>query len=52
MIKWNGKALPDVESWMPLLSEHKPGDKVEIVLVRDGKEVTVTAELQARGGGN
>ena len=48
MIKWNDKDLTDVESWMPLLAEHKPGDKVSIIYVRDGKEVTAIAELVAR----
>jgi S1-C subfamily serine protease len=48
MVKWNGKDLVDVESWMPMLNKHKPGDVVEIVYVRDGKEDTVKATLIAR----
>lgn len=48
MIKWNGEKLTSVESWMPILGNHKPGDKVEIVYVRDGKELTTTATLKAR----
>jgi hypothetical protein len=48
MTKWNGKAIEDVEQWMPFLSEHKPGDVVEIVYIRDGKEATTKATLVAR----
>lgn len=50
MIKWNGKDIDSVASWMPLLSALKPGDKVEIVYVRDKKEVTTTATMKARQG--
>jgi hypothetical protein len=49
MIRWNDAPLTTVESWMPLLSKHKPGDVVTIVYVRDGKELTTKAELVARG---
>ncbi len=48
MIKWGGQALTTVESWMPLLTKAEPGDKVDIVVIRDGKEVTVTVTLKAR----
>lgn len=50
MIKWNGTALTTVESWMPMLSKHNVGDKVTIVFVRDGKEMTTEAELTAGAG--
>lgn len=49
IVRWNGKALENVEAWMPLLQAHKPGDVVEIVFVRDGKEMTTKATLKARG---
>ncbi|MBL8964346.1 MAG: M28 family peptidase, partial [Phycisphaerae bacterium] len=52
LIKWNGESISTVQSWMPLLSKHEPGDKVEIVLVRDGQEVTVTATLKSRRTSN
>jgi hypothetical protein len=51
MTKWNGKALDSVEGWMPLLATHKPGDEVEIVILRDGAEQTLTAKLVARDRG-
>ncbi len=49
--KWNGKEIKSVEAWMPLLGEAKPGDVVEIVYVRDGKEMTTKATLKARRQG-
>lgn len=52
LIRWNGEALTTVQSWMPLLAKHAPGDTVEIVLVRDGTEMTVTATLKSRRTGN
>lgn len=48
IMSWNGVRLSDVESWMPLLTQHKPGDKVEIVFRRDGRQQRTTATLQAR----
>ncbi|MFO0857666.1 MAG: M28 family peptidase [Phycisphaerales bacterium] len=48
MKKWNDTTLIDVEQWMGLLSKHKPGDKVKIVYLRDGKEMTTEVELVAR----
>jgi hypothetical protein len=52
MIKWNGKPLTDVESWMPLLSSHKVGDEVEVTLIRDGKEMAIKVKLKGREPGN
>lgn len=49
IIKWNGQDVESVEGWMPLLVAAKPGDKVTIVYIRDGKEQTTTAELVGRG---
>lgn len=55
MIKWNETVLTDVESWMPMLSTHKPGDKVTIKYIRkvDGAdhEFTTEATLVARRSG-
>lgn len=49
IIKWNDQDVESVEAWMPLLMAGKPGDKVTIVYIRDGKENTTTAELVGRG---
>lgn len=50
MVKWNGKAIKAVEDWTPLLRAQKPGDKVEVTITRDGKEMTLTVVLEARTG--
>jgi S1-C subfamily serine protease len=48
MIRWNDKNLVDVEGWMGMLGQHKPGDEVTIVYKRDGQEFTTKATLVAR----
>lgn len=48
MIRWGGEELPDVEAMMSHLAKHKPGDKVDIVIVREGQEITVTVTLIGR----
>ncbi len=48
IIRWGEQEVTTVESWMPMLGAHQPGDEVEIIVVRDGEEVTLTLELQAR----
>ncbi|MBN8645827.1 MAG: M28 family peptidase, partial [Planctomycetes bacterium] len=48
LIRWGGEELPDVEAMMSQLSKHKPGDKVDLVIVREGKEMTVTITLIGR----
>ncbi len=46
MVKWDDTPLSSVESWMPMLSKAKPGDKVKIVFIRtvDGKPTQMTTE--------
>src|SRR5690606_2403709 len=51
LMKWNGQELTTVEAWMPILAAHKPGDEVEIVFIRDGREMTTRAVLKARDQG-
>ncbi|MFM9958539.1 MAG: M28 family peptidase [Phycisphaerales bacterium] len=51
LIKWSGEELPDVEAMMSNLAKHKPGDKVDLVIVREGQEMTVTVTLQGRNTG-
>ena len=52
-VKWNGKAIADVASWRNQLSKHKPGDKVQVTVLREGKEVILWVTLVGtpRGGG-
>lgn len=48
LVRWDGQKLSDVESWMPLLGRHEPGDVVNIGVLRDGQEITLEVTLQAR----
>lgn len=31
---WNGTEIDSVETWMPILANHKPGDKVALTVIR------------------
>ncbi|GIK19541.1 MAG: hypothetical protein AMXMBFR77_18340 [Phycisphaerales bacterium] len=49
MTRWNGQAVGSVTDWMPLFRDAQPGDKVEVVVLRNGEEVTLTLTLRAAG---
>jgi hypothetical protein len=48
LIRWNGKEIGDVQSWMGFLSQHKPGDTVDVDVKRKGEEVRVRVTLKSR----
>jgi hypothetical protein len=48
IIKWNGTDIASVEAWMPLFSQAKPGDEVEITYIRDGETRVTKCKLRAR----
>ncbi len=48
LTKWDGKEIKGIEEWMPFLRAAKPGDVVEITLVRAGKDEVVKVPLKAR----
>lgn len=48
MIMWNGRPTPTVEDWMPLFTAQKPGDVVQVTVLREGKEMTFKVTLTAR----
>ncbi|MCA9278851.1 MAG: M28 family peptidase [Phycisphaeraceae bacterium] len=50
MVEWNGSKLDSVQDWMPFLMDAKPGDKVEIVYIRNNERKTTTATLLAADG--
>ncbi len=50
IIRWGGEELPDVGAMMERLAAHKPGDVVEMVIVRNGVEQTVAVTMKARAG--
>lgn len=51
IIKWGDEDLLDVVQMMEFLGKHEPGDEVDLVVVRDDKEVTVKVKLQAARSG-
>ncbi len=52
MVKWNGKPLTDVATWMPLIQSAKVGDVVDVTVVRDGKEQVIKVKLKGREEGD
>lgn len=52
ILKIDGKEITDVYSYMNTISKHKPGDVIEILILRDEKELTFKVKLEgapARG---
>lgn len=49
IVSWDGEPIESVDSWMPTLLEHEPGDVVELVVERDGEEIEVEMTLKAPG---
>lgn len=45
IVRWDGQKIEDIEGWMTLLARHSPGDQVNVGIVRDGVEQTVTVTL-------
>jgi hypothetical protein len=52
IVRWNEHPITTVESWMPLLMSHSPGDVVKVTVMREGQELTLDVTLQGRGGNN
>jgi hypothetical protein len=57
LVRWNGEPIGDVSNWMTFLTKHKPGDVVDVTLMRrtddkdpksPSEEVTVRVTLKAR----
>jgi Zn-dependent M28 family amino/carboxypeptidase len=48
LLRWEGQKIVGVMEWMEFMVKHKPGDKVKVGVVRDGKEITIDVTLQAR----
>lgn len=45
IIKFDGETVEDVQHYMDLLNTCKPGQKVSVVIVRDGEEKTLEVKL-------
>ena len=50
VIELGGGVVTDLYSYSEALYAHKPGDRVVIVVMREGKRVEVVAVLGKRGG--
>ena len=50
LIKFGPRNLDRLEDLSAALAESKPGDKVELKIVRDGKEIAVETTLAERKG--
>ena len=48
MIRFAGKDIGNLEDFMYMLRTHKPGETVEVVVLRDGKPMTVQVTLGVR----
>ena len=48
LVRWAGKEVRDVQHWTELLGTHKPGDKVEIEVLRDKKTLKMSVLLKGR----
>ena len=50
IVGYGGKPIATIYDYTDSLGRNKPGDKVEIVVKRDGKKVTLTVTLGSRPG--
>jgi membrane-associated protease RseP (regulator of RpoE activity) len=50
IVELGGKSVKDLYEYSDALYSHKPGDKVSIVVLRDGQRVTVSVTLGRRAG--
>jgi len=48
LVRWGGKEVEDVEQWTRLLGKHKPGDLVEIRVMRENEALDFKVTLKAR----
>jgi S1-C subfamily serine protease len=48
LVKVNDETVRDIEAFTRGIANHKPGDKIQVGIVRDGKEQTLTATLGER----
>ncbi|MFG0304982.1 MAG: M28 family peptidase [Phycisphaerales bacterium JB040] len=51
LVRWDGQKIRSVEDWMPLLATHEGGDVVNIGVLRDGQEITLSITLEGRDDG-
>jgi hypothetical protein len=49
IVEFDGMPIKDIYAYTDALAKHKPGDVVQVVVMRDGQRVTLTATLGKRG---
>jgi len=49
IVEFAGMPIKDIYTYTDALAKHKPGDVVQVVMLRDGQRVTLTATLGKRG---
>ncbi len=50
VVEFGGMEVTDLETYSAALYAHKPGDVVRVVVVRDGRRLTLSVTLDRRGG--
>jgi len=48
IIKFAGHEIADIYDYTDAIKERKPGDTVDVIVIRDGKEVALKATLASR----
>jgi S1-C subfamily serine protease len=48
IVKMGDRAIGTIYDYMEIMNKHKPGDKVELILKRDGKDVKLSVTLGSR----
>ena len=48
VVEFGGREIGDIYAYTYALQAHEPGDAVEIVVIRDGERLTLTAVLGDR----
>ena len=48
LVEFGGKEITDLYAYTYALREHKPGDEIEVVVLRDGKRLSLTVVLGSR----
>ena len=48
IVKFGPKTVNNIYDFMYAIGDYKAGDKVDVVVLRDGKEVTLNVELEAK----
>ena len=48
LVRFGDRPIASVEDFAEALSAHAPGDRVEVVVARDGEELTIAVELTER----